>query len=73
MAPPAALGLIFLNPLFFAVLLAGTRLGPAIGAMLIGAPLGPVFHWLSPEWGLLATGLVGGTLAFWIHRTRGAT
>lgn len=70
MPPPAALGLIFLNPLFFAVLLAGTRLGPAIGAMLIGVPLGPVFHWLSPEWGLLATGLIGGTLAFWLHRAR---
>ncbi len=68
---PAALGLIFLNPLFFAVLLAGTTPGPATSAMLIGVPLGPVFHWLSPDWGLLATGLIGGTLAFWFqsHRT----
>ncbi len=70
MPAPAALGLIFLNPLFFAVLLAGTRLGPAISAMLIGIPLGPLFHWLSPEWGLLVTGLIGGTLAFWLHPTR---
>ena len=70
---PAALGLIFLNPLFFAVLLAGTRAGPAVSAMLIGIPLGPVFHWLSPEWGLLATGLVGGSLAFWTHRLRGVS
>ena len=72
MSRPAALGLIFLNPLFFAVLLAGTRAGPAVSAMLIGLPLGPVFHWLSPDWGLLATGLVGGSLAFWLHRLRGA-
>lgn len=71
MSRPAALGLIFLNPLFFAVLLAGTRLGPAVSAMLIGIPLGPLFHWLSPEWGLLATGLVGGSLAFWMHHSWG--
>ncbi len=64
----AALGLIFLNPLFFAVLIAGTRVRPAIAAILVGAPLGPIFHMLSPDWGLLATGLVGGSLAFWISR-----
>ena len=68
MPPSAALGLIFLNPLFFAVLVAGTRVKPAIIAILIGIPLGPVFHMISPEWGLLATGIIGGTLAWWIHR-----
>lgn len=69
MPRPIALGLIFLNPLFFAVLLAGSRTRMAILALLIGAPLGPVFHLLSPEWGLLATGVLGGTAAFWINRT----
>ena len=64
----AALGLIFLNPLFFAVLISGTAQRPTIAAILIGIPLGPLFHMLSPDWGLLATGLVGGTLAFWLHR-----
>lgn len=64
----AALGLIFLNPLFFAVILAGTRLRPAIVAMLIGIPLGPLLHQLSPEWGLPVTGLLGGSLAFWLNR-----
>lgn len=63
----AALGLIFLNPLFFAVLISGTAQRPTMAAILIGVPLGPVFHMLSPDWGLLATGLVGGTLAFWLH------
>jgi predicted branched-subunit amino acid permease len=64
----ASLGLIFLNPLFFAVLLAGSHARPAIIAMLIGIPLGPILHMLSPDWGLLVTGLMGGTLAFLIHR-----
>ncbi|MEJ2176422.1 MAG: AzlC family ABC transporter permease [Gammaproteobacteria bacterium] len=63
----AALGLIFLNPLFFAVLLAGSQARPAIAAMLIGIPLGPILHMLSPDWGLLVTGLLGGTLAFYLH------
>lgn len=64
----AALGLIFLNPLFFAVMLAGARARPAIVAMLIGIPLGPLLHMLSPDWGLPVTGVLGGTLAFWLHR-----
>lgn len=68
MPPAAALGLIFLNPLFFAVLLAGTRMRAAVIAMLVGIPLGPILHAISPDWGLPATGIVGGSLAFWIHR-----
>ena len=37
-------------------------------AIVVGVPLGPIFHMLSPDWGLLATGAVGGTLAYWLHR-----
>ncbi len=66
--PAAALGLIFLNPLFFAVLLAGTKVRFGVIALLVGIPLGPLFHLVSPEWGLLATGLVGGSIAFWVNR-----
>ncbi len=68
MPRPAALGLIFLNPLFFTVLLAGSQSKAAIIALIIGIPLGPLFYLLSPEWGLLATGLIGGSLAFWLHQ-----
>ena len=68
MPRPVALGLIFLNPLFFAVLLAGSTGRPAILALLVGMPLGPIFHMVSPNWGLLATGLIGGTIALWISR-----
>ncbi len=72
MPRPLALGLIFINPLFFAVLLAGSTGRPAILALLVGMPLGPVFHMLSPDWGLLATGVIGGTVAFWIARKVGS-
>ena len=71
--PSAALGLLFLNPLFFAILLASARARPAILAMMIGIPLGPIMHLISADWGLLATGLVGGTVAFLIHRRLPAT
>ncbi len=65
---PAALALIFLNPLFFAIIITGTAKRPATIAIMIGAPLGPVFHYLSPDWGLLLTGVIGGSLAFWLHQ-----
>jgi len=68
MPRPIALGLIFLNPLFFAVLLAGSRTRMAALALLIGAPLGPLCHILSPDWGLPVTGVLGGTIAFLINR-----
>ena len=66
--PPVALGLVFLNPLFFAVLLSGTRGRPAVIALLLGALLGPPMHLLSPDWGLLACGLLAGTGAYWLTR-----
>ena len=66
--PAIALGLIFLNPLFFTVMLAATKQRAGVIALLIGVPLGPVLHLLSPEWGLLATGLIGGSAAFWLYQ-----
>jgi predicted branched-subunit amino acid permease len=65
---PVTLGLLFLNPLFFALLFAGTRGRTIITALLIGAILGPIFHLVSPDWGLMATGLVAGTAAFGLSR-----
>ena len=65
---PVSLGLVFLNPLFFAVLLSGTTGRPAVMALLLGALLGPPMHLVSPDWGLLATGLLAGTGAFWLSR-----
>ncbi len=58
------LGLIFLNPVFFAIILAGTPQWPGRVALLAGAFIGPPLFWVSPDWGLLLTGVVGGTVAF---------
>lgn len=65
-----ALGLIFMNPLFFAVLLAGVHSRAASIALLVGAPLGIFFHLVAPDLDLLLTGAFGGTFAFWISRRR---
>jgi predicted branched-subunit amino acid permease len=65
-----ALGLIFMNPLFFAVLLAGVHSRTASVALLVGAPMGMLFHLIAPDLDLLLTGAFGGTLAFWISRRR---
>lgn len=67
---PIALGLIFLNPLFFAILLAGAQGWSASTALLIGAPLGVIFHLIAPDLDLLITGVVGGTLAFFVGQKR---
>ena len=69
-------GLIFLNPVFFMlVLLVDLRQQSRAYALLLGAGLGPVLHALTPTWGLLIAGLIGGTAAFFGDRmlaSRGA-
>ncbi len=58
------LGLIFLNPCYFALLFAGTRARTYVGALMLGAIAGPAMHVITPEWSLLITGLVAGSAAF---------
>lgn len=67
---PAAvtLGMVFLNPLFFLLLFAEVRQRSSQLALAIGAVAGPSIHFLSPGWTLLACGIGGGTLAFFIGR-----
>lgn len=67
------LGLVFLNPLYFMLLFTADLMRKDRGlALIFGAILGPLFHLVSPDWGLLATGFIGGTLAFLIIQ-RGRT
>ncbi|MBL8708915.1 MAG: AzlC family ABC transporter permease [Rhodospirillaceae bacterium] len=64
---PVTLGLVFLNPLYFMLLFVADLARRERGvALVIGAVLGPLLHLVSPDWGLLATGLIGGTLAYLI-------
>lgn len=63
-----ALGLVFGNVIYFSLLFANTDQKSAIFAIFAGAVAGPLLHLVSGEWGLLMTGLVGGTLAFVVKR-----
>lgn len=72
-----SLGLVFLNPIYFMLILgadARERDRTRAWAMALGALLGPALHTLDPDWGLLATGAIAGTAAFagdrWLSRRR---
>lgn len=73
-----SLGLVFLNPIYFMLILgadARERDHTRAWAMALGALLGPALHTVDPDWGLLATGLIAGSAAFagdrWLARRRG--
>ncbi|MEX0809409.1 MAG: AzlC family ABC transporter permease [Dongiaceae bacterium] len=61
------IGLVFLNPIYFMLIFAADMRARARAlALAFGAILGPLLHLVSPDWGLLATGLIAGTAAFMI-------
>lgn len=62
------LGLVYLSPAYFLMVFAGVRERGGVIAVLLGAGAGPLLHLLSPEWGVPATGVIGGTLAFLLDR-----
>jgi predicted branched-subunit amino acid permease len=60
-----SLGLVFLNPLYFMLIFAmDLRERSRVLALVAGAVLGPLLHILSPDWSLIVTGFVAGSLAF---------
>ena len=68
MSRNVTLTLVFLNPVFFTLVFADARGRAAIMAVLAGVVAGPLFHLLSPDWGLLLTGAVAGTGAYLADR-----
>ncbi len=65
---PVTLGLIFVNPLFFALLFAGFKGRAVVLALVVGAVFGPLVHLVLPDWGVLVTGVAAGSLAFALSR-----
>ena len=63
--------LIFLNPVYFVFLFSSVRHLNCILALMIGAVLGPVFHLVSPDWGLPFCGVIAGTAAYFLDRRIG--
>lgn len=68
-----SLGLVFLNPIYFLLLLlVDLRVRVRVIALALGAVLGPLLHQFSAEWGLILTGVIGGAVALLLDRLRGA-
>ena len=65
------LGLVALPPLFFTlVFIDGAKKGAEAWALGFGAVAGPPFYWISPDWGLMAAGVVAGSAAYAVGRPR---
>ena len=61
------MGLAILNPIYFLCMMVGASKTIQITlSVLLGAFLGPIFYFISPEWSILLGGIVGGTSAYLI-------
>jgi len=61
------MGLAILNPIYFLCMMVGASKTIQISlSVLLGAILGPIFYFISPEWSILLGGIVGGTSAYLI-------
>ena len=61
------MGLAILNPIYFICMMVGAMKTLQVTlSVLIGAILGPVFYFFSPEWSILLGGLIGGSAAYLI-------
>ncbi len=58
------LALVFVNIVYFVLMLADVRGLAALLAVAVGALAGPFLHMVTSDWGLMLSGLIGGTLAF---------
>ncbi|MBL4784724.1 MAG: AzlC family ABC transporter permease [Cohaesibacteraceae bacterium] len=69
--PIIATALLFLMPLYFLITLPGAARGDADKfAFIFGVALGPALFIYFPDYSLILTGLIGGTLAFIVTRFR---
>lgn len=68
--PPAvAAGLLFLTPIYFLVALWAAARGRSDHLGLVaGLVLGPMFHQIDPQLDILWAGIIGGTLAYALHK-----
>jgi predicted branched-subunit amino acid permease len=61
------MGLAILNPVYFLCMLVGASTTiPITLSVLIGTILGPIIYLFSPEWSILLTGVIGGSISYLI-------
>jgi len=64
---PLALSLVLINPIFMLLLLADSRSRSVVIALAAGVLIGPMMHLAAPDWGLLITGVLAGTIGFVVN------
>ena len=61
------MGLAILNPIYFTCMMVGAMKTMQITlSVMLGAILGPIFYFFSPEWSILLGGLIAGSIAYFI-------
>ena len=65
---PLVLGLIFISPLFFALVLSAVPRATEKASLILGCLVVPLAHYYFPSVDLLITGLVAGSLGFFLGK-----
>ena len=61
------IGLAIVNPVYFTCMMVGAMKSLQINlSIILGAILGPLFFFVSPEWSVLYGGVVAGTIAYFV-------
>ena len=61
------IGLAIVNPVYFSCMMVGSMKNLQVSlSIILGAILGPLFFFMSPEWSILYGGFIAGTIAFFI-------
>ena len=61
------MGLAILNPVYFLCMMVGaSKTMPITLSVSLGIILGPIIYLFSPEWSILLTGVIGGSIAYLI-------
>jgi predicted branched-subunit amino acid permease len=61
------IGLAIVNPVYFACMMVGAMKTIQVTlSVILGAILGPLFFFISPEWSILFGGFTAGTIAFFV-------
>ena len=67
------IALAIINPIYFMCAMIGVmKTVQLTSAILLGALLGPIFYFISPEWSVLIGGLVAGTISYFIGEKYGS-
>lgn len=66
--PAVTLAMVLINPLFFLLTFTEVRPWANRVAIVLGCVLGPVSYLIDPDTSLLVTGVVAGSVGYWVDR-----